>query len=58
MRADAAASEVAQSGFCPLFESQASELPSGKVLGLKGVKSEALGSVFQIFSWGKVHFQL
>jgi DNA-binding CsgD family transcriptional regulator len=54
MRADAAASEVAQSGFCPLFESQASELPSGKVLELKEVKSaEALGTGISIFSWGE-----
>ena len=54
MRADAAASEVAQSGFCPLFESQASELPSGKVLGLKEVKSaEALGAGVSVFSWGE-----
>lgn len=54
MRADAAASEVAQSGFCPLFESQASELPSGNVLGLKEVKSaEALGAGVSVFSWGE-----
>ncbi len=54
MRADAAASEVAQAGFCPLFEAQASELPSGKVLEIKNAKSAAgLGAGISIFSWGE-----
>ena len=54
MRADAAASEVAQAGFCPLFEAQTSELPSGKVLEIKNVKSAAgLGAGVSAFSWGE-----
>lgn len=53
MRADTAASEVAQAGFCPLFEGQASELPSGEVLELKDVRSaEELGAGVSTFSWG------
>ena len=54
MRADAAASKVAQAGFCPLFEAQASELSSGKVIEVKDVRDAAeLGTGTSAFCWGE-----
>lgn len=53
MRADAAASEIANAGFCPEFESCASNLAPGTVLQIERVGSadELTGGVSS-FSWG------
>lgn len=54
MRADATASKVAQAGFCPLFEAQATEPPSGKVIEVKDVRDAAeLGTGTSAFCWGE-----
>ena len=53
MRADAAASEIANAGFCPKFNAYASNLSEGTVLSIEKVGSaEDLGTEVICFSWG------
>lgn len=53
MRADAAASEIANAGFCPKFNAHASNLSEGTVLSIEKVGSaEDLGTEVICFSWG------
>lgn len=52
MRADAAASEVANAGFCPEFKAYASSLSPGTVLSIEKVGgTEDLGTDVVTFSW-------
>ncbi len=53
MRADAAAAEIANAGFCPEFSACVSSLPAGTILSIERVGStDELGNAISSFSWG------